>query len=208
MSTDWHTTHLAGRVQRHVHILHQVAHHLLPEPDIHKRPDAAQAQRRFESFLQDLSSTTPRIGLSVPTADFVDSIRARSARYGEHLFACYKDPRIPATTNQEEAFFGQNKRMLRKALSQGSTTQGVVFNLGPEFLLVFHQAAALACPDWVKQFRPPNCPHKDMPVDILAYRQAQAELRQQEQPARLRRSMVRCLPRFLQRLLKRWPSPD
>ena len=43
-------------------------------------------------------------------ARFVGDLVERVGRYGEHLYHCFDDARIPATTNGLEGYFGLGKR--------------------------------------------------------------------------------------------------
>ena len=178
LEPGWHGRHAAGRVERHVQILHEVAHQLNSQPErVDRPPNAAEAETRAWDYLGELQRQTPRTGLSAPTAEFVDHIVGMFGRYGEHLFVCFDDNRIPATTNGLEGFFGLGKRVVRKALGAGSTTNSVVTNLGGEVLMALHQVRAV---DKSAPFPPP--------IDLHAYQAARAELDQQERPARLRRA--------------------
>jgi hypothetical protein len=193
LSLSWEGARAAGRVQRHVQILRDVAHHLAPDPERKDRPhNAAEAETQFWDFLTCLLRTTPRVGLSAPTAAFVDHLVALSGRWGPHLFTCFDDPNLPATTNQLEGGFGQFKRMLRRALGAKSTTGSLATNLGAELLLAWHQV------------RSGLTPGPEQPVDPQAHRMARVELDRLEQPARLRRSWVRNLSRRLAGLLSLW----
>ena len=145
--------------------------------------------------LTDLQHRPPRHGLSSATAEFVDHLVELFGRYAEHLFVCFDDTGIPATTNGLEGFFGQIKRMIRKALGAGSTTNSVVGNLGAEFLIAWQQVRRSAKG---KQF--------PWSIDLPAYQKARAELEALEQPARQRRSFLRDPGHHLLRLLDRWLS--
>jgi hypothetical protein len=179
-----------------VELLREVAHHLSPAPERADRPaNAAEAETQMWDFLGDLQRRTPRTGLSAPTAAFVDHIVGMFGRYGEHLFVCFDDDRIPATTNAEEGFFGQAKRMVRKALGTGSTTNSVIANLGGEVLMALHQVRTA---DKSASF--------PVTIDLAAYQTARDELERLEGPARLRRSYLRDQGRHLVNLLDRWFS--
>jgi hypothetical protein len=193
LSLDWHRARVAGRVQRHVQILRDLAHQLGTDPERVDRPrDAAEAETQFWDFLGELARKTPRLGLSARTAAFVDHLIEIAGRYGAHLFFCFDDPALPATTNQLEGFFGLCKRMARRALGTGSTTHSLVHNLDAEVLLAWHQVRA------------GHADHLGEGIDLDAYRRARQALRQQEQPARQRRSFVRHLDHHLDHLLARW----
>jgi hypothetical protein len=143
-------------------------------------------------WLTDLQRTTPRLGLNAKTASFVAHLVGMAGRYGVHLFHCFDDPDLPATTNQLEGFFGKAKRQTRRALGCGSTTNSLVHNLGDEVLLAYHQV---------------RTGHLDLlasPIDPQAYRQTRQKLSDMERPARLRRSSVRHLDRHLSDILSRW----
>jgi hypothetical protein len=136
------------------------------------------------------------VGLSAPTAVFVDHLVALTGRWGSHLFTCFDDPHLPATTNQLEGSFGQFKRMLRRALGAKSTVGSLATNLGAELLLAWHQV------------RSGRAPTLDNPIDPLAHRKTRAEVDRMEQPARERRSWARNLTRRLAGLLSRWRAPS
>ncbi len=164
------------------------------------RPDrpqsAEEAQSRFEAYLEDLSVLTPRAGLAAPTGVFIDDLIRRYRRYGRHLFICFDDPRIPATSNELEGFFGSSKQDLRRASGTGSTTNSVVANLGPDALLAFHQ------------FQQPGAmlplvSSESSAPDFLA---ARSQLAAREQPMIRQRSMVRHLDRHLCRLKESWAA--
>ena len=193
LTPSWEGAHAAGRVRRHVEILRDVAHHLSPDPQRTDRPDnAAEAETQFWDFLTSLQHTTPRVGLNAPTAAFVDHLVAMSGRWGSHLFNCFDDPDLPATTNQLEGAFGQFKRMLRRAVGAKSTSGSLATNLGAEVLMAWHQVRSGLTPD------------PQQPIDPQAHRTARAELDRLEQPARERRSWVRNPGRRLAALLSRW----
>lgn len=174
-------------------ILREVAHHLNPDPDRADRPcNAAEAETQAWDYLGELQRRTRRPGLGALTAQLVDHIVALFGRYGEHLFKCFDDPRIPATTNGLEGFFGLGKRVVRKAVGAGSTSNSVVTNLGGEVLMALHQ---------VRNGEPfPGT------IDLHAYQKARAELDALEEPARLCRSYLRDQGKCLVRLLDRWFS--
>lgn len=193
LALDWHQVRVASRVQRHVEHLREVARQLSPAPDRLDRPqDAAAAETQFWDFLSGLQRTTPRAGLNAKTASFIDHLVAIAGRYGPHLFHCFDDPELPATTNQLEGFFGKTKQQARRALGCGSTTHSLVHNLGDEFLLAYQQVTAGSL-DLLAE-----------PIDPQAYRQARDKLKEQEQPARQRRSFVRRLSFHLNEILTRW----
>ena len=118
----------------------------------------------------------------------------RAGRYGEHLFHCFDDPRIPATTNDLERFFGESKQTLRHALGCGSTTNSVLTNLGAE---------ALGAYQYVRQVGTPTAAETAAysPAD---FRAARARLARHEAPAIRQRSRVRHLPRRLDELRTAW----
>jgi hypothetical protein len=137
---------------------------------------------------------TPRAGLAAPTAAFVDDLIARTRRYGPHLFVCFDDARIPATTNALERFFGDAKRVVRHADGCGSTTNAVVTNLGDRVLtalpLVTRPGAVAAL--------------RDTPPTAAAFRAARAQLTHDEAPAIRQRSLVRRFKDHLTRLHHAW----
>ena len=159
---------------------------------LHGTPAPSFLPAQFWDFLTSLQHTTPRVGLNAPTAAFVDHLVAMSGRWGSHLFNCFDDPDLPATTNQLEGAFGQFKRMLRRAVGAKSTSGSLATNLGAEVLMAWHQVRSGLTPD------------PQQPIDPQAHRTARAELDRLEQPARERRSWVRNPGRRLAALLSRW----
>lgn len=169
-----------------------LAHLLSTAPDRPDRPaDAADAKRRWDAHLAGLAAT-PRAGLAAATGDFIDGLILRAARYTEHLFHCFDDPRIPANTNGLERFFGTSKRILRHALGCGSTTNTVVANLGAEPLLALQQLRAGGALEIAPQHAPED------------FNTARRSIALSEAPAIRRRSMVRHLGRHLDRLRANW----
>jgi len=170
-------------------LLREVSRRIIPDPDVSKRPSAQQAQEQFLTWLTDLEAHTPNTGLNAGTAQFVGHLVALAGRWGPHLFVCYSDPRIPATTNGiEGSVFGRTKHKLRKALGRGSTVGSPIHNL--DFALLPLLAQDTPCDCSAKRAPPPTCSPD-------AYRQARKALDQQEQPAKQRRSLVRS---FVKRL--------
>ena len=112
----------------------------------------------------------------------MDHLATLTARYGGHLFACFSDPRIPATTNGLEGFFGTAKRGERRALGRGSTTNSVVQNLGADYLM------GVA---WRQGFGP-KTPWSDENLSFSASRflRARQQFAEAERPAIHRRSVV------------------
>jgi hypothetical protein len=196
LQPDWKLTRVAGRVKQQVKILREVAHHLSPKPDREDRPaNAAQAETQLWDYLTQLQRETPRRGLSAKMAQFVDALVQRVGRYGVHLYCCFEDARIPATTNGLEGYFGLGKRMVRKAVGAGSTSNSVVTNLGEEVLVTLQQVR-----------RAGRGMEFAVPVDQSAYRKARADLEKMEQPARLRRSQARDPGKYIRNLTERWDA--
>ncbi len=152
--------------------------------------------------MEHLAATAPRAGLGAATGAFIDDLIKRYGRYGDHLFQCFDDPRIPATTNTLEGFFGVSKHALRKALGCGSMSNSVVSNLGGEALVAYHQ---MQQPGALVEVAPLS----SSPADFLA---ARAKIALEEAPGIRQRSMVRHLDRHVDRLRESWfgldPPPD
>lgn len=196
LTPDWHGARAAGRAERHVDILRDVAHEITPDP---KRPDPPangdEAHERLRKKLQVLQDEAPRTGLGAATGDFIDHVVGVATRYGRKLFHCYDDPRIPATSNGLEGLFGVSKAQLRGALGEASTANGVAQNLGADYLaaLVFTRAHTRA--------------------DLLAalsslsasdYEAARESIQGTEHFATLRRSRRRQPERHLRQLVGAW----
>jgi hypothetical protein len=137
------------------------------------------------------------VGLAAATGAFIDDLIARAGRYGTHLFVCFDDPRIPATTNELEGFFGGVKGTLRRALGCGSTSNSIAHNLGADALMAYQQVRR---PDAAPSVRAPTA----TPADFCS---ARAKLNRQEAPAIRRRSMVRHFKRHVDRLRRAWLGP-
>ena len=168
-----------------------LAHELSAAPDRVDRPtSAADAKNRWEAHLAELEAT-PRMGLAAATGAFIDTVVARARRYGDHLFHCFDDPRIPSSTNGLEQFFGVSKRILRHAIGCGSTTNTVVANLGAEPLLALHQ------------LRQPIAKRATMPT-AADFTEARRKIADAEAPGIRRRSMVKHLDRHLRHLHSDW----
>jgi hypothetical protein len=195
LKPTWHETRTAGRVRRHTGIIRELAHELSNSPERLDRPaTAAQAQARFKAYLDHLAASAPRAGLGASTGAFTDDLVKRAGRYGDHLFKCFDDPRIPATSNDLERFFGGSKQALRHALGCGSTTNSVLTNLGDEALVAYQ---------YMQQSEAPTV----LAVAALSptdFQAARARIASQEEPIILQRSMVRNLPRHLDRLRSAW----
>ncbi len=182
-------------MHRHTDILRGVAHELSASPERADRPASAkEAQQRFEAHLHELAADAPRRGMGAATGHFIDDLLRRYSRYGEHLFHCFDDPRIPATTNDLEGFFGSAKRLVRRATGCKSTTNSVVTNLGADALLAYHIV------------RQPEAKARiaSAEVDRDAFMHARSRLAEIEAPATRRRSMVRNLRPRLAELRDAW----
>ncbi len=195
LEPTWHEARIAGRVRRHTEIIRGIARELSTAPDRAERPASAEdAQQRFEAHLEALVADAPRVGLGAATGHFVDDLVRRYSRYGRHLFPCFDDPRLPATTNELEGFFGAAKRLVRRACGCGSTTNSVITNLGADALRAFHQV------------RQPGARANIASADLSgeAFTEARTRLAETEAPATRRRSMVRSLRRRLTELRQSW----
>ena len=192
LTPTWHEARVAGRVRRHTEILRGLAHELSAAPDRTDRPaSAAAARASWDAHLVELAEM-PRSGLASPTGQFIDSVIRRAERYSDHLFHCFDDARIPASSNGLEQFFGISKRILRHALGCGSTTNTVVANLGAEPLLALHQ------------LRQPRAMHAAPSRPATDFEEARRKIADIEAPGVRRRSMVRHLGRHLHRLRSDW----
>jgi hypothetical protein len=199
LEPTWHEVRTAGRVRRHTDILRDIARELSNDPDRPDRPKtAAEARDRFEDYLEFLSVTTPRSGLAAATGAFVDDLIDRYDRYSDHLFHCFDDHRIPATTNDLEGFFGASKHALRRGLGCGSTTNSVVSNLSAEALVAYHQ---MQQPGALAELANLTSSQND-------FLEARAMINRGEAPGIRQRSMVRHLDRHVNRLRQRWFGPD
>lgn len=182
-------------MQRHTEILRGVAHELSAAPDREERPASAQqAQRRFEAHLNALVDGAPRSGLGAATGQFIDDLADRYTRYGAHLFCCFDDPRIPATTNELEGFFGAAKSLVRSAAGCGSTTNSIVTNLAADALNAYHQVNQ---PGAIARIASADISNED-------FLEARVRIADVEAPAIRQRSMVRSLRRRLKELRDAW----
>ncbi len=186
----------AGRVERHVDVLRQVAHEISPDPDRVDRPTSGdQAHDRLRALLARHQEAAPRVGLGAADGYFIDHVAGVAQRYGRNLFYCFDDERIPATTNSLEGFYGASKGQLRHALGAARTTNGVAQNLGADYLLAFARTRATSAADRKKAFAA---------LTVTDYECARRRLEAAECPARTRRSRKRAPKRHLDELLARW----
>jgi len=139
-------------------------------------------------------AAAPRAGLGAATGAFIDDLVKRASRYGDHLFKCFDDPRIPATSNGLERFFGDGKQTLRRAGGCGSTTNSVVTNLGADALVAYQHVRQVGVPT-VGEIAA---------YSLADFRAARARLARSEAPAIRQRSRVRHLPRRLDELRTAW----
>lgn len=182
LTTDWHETRVAGRVSRHTAILRDLAHELSNDPKRLGRPrNAAEAEMRLRAHVELQREKAPHTGLGASTGRFLDHIATLLDRYGSHLFVCVDDPRVPASTNMLEGFFGRAKRPLRRACGARSTTNSVAQNLGEDYLMAFARMESAKLN--------PALPCAPLRLDrFLAER---ARIAVSEAPATRRRSQVR-----------------
>lgn len=167
-----------------------MARELSNAPDREDRPaSAAEAKARFDAYLARLAET-PRTGLAAATGIFIDTLVERAHRYGAHLFVCFDDPRIPATTNELEGFFGGVKTLQRHALGTGSTSNSVVTNLGPDLLVAYQYVRR---PGAMTSVQAPT-------ATPAAFSAARVKLAGGEAPSTRRRSLVRNFAAHVRRL--------
>jgi hypothetical protein len=155
----------------------------------------SEAEAGLQQLLANRQAETHRRGLAIRTAAFIDRLVELVQRYGEHLFVCFDDPRIPPTTNDLERFFGASKAQARHALGTKSTANGVARNLGADLLRAFATA-------W-------TCPGERLlvlleGVSADAYLGARRKMEVGELPARLSRSRRRYPEAHIQGLLDVW----
>jgi hypothetical protein len=175
--------------------LHELAHEISPDPDRPDRPaNASEAEARLLAYVARLQVSAPRTGLGAATGDFVDHIATLARRYASHLFVCFDDARIPATTNGLEHYFGEIKRFLRQAVGAASTAMGTAQNLGPEILMAYAGAGDQRAKIEALKFTAEE------------YERARARIDEAERPIRQRRSYVRHLEDNLVRLMDRWTA--
>ena len=214
LTPTWDEIGMASRVRRHTKIVRSLAHELSTAPDRPDRPaTAAAARARWDAHLAELArilepsiggfGLEPQVGTELGpadtppisrlcTTDFIAGLLRRAARYSDHLFHCFEDARIPASTNGLERFFGVSKRILRHAVGCGSTTNTVVANLGAEPLLA------------LQQMRQPSAMQVAPLHSPADFEQARRKIAVNEAPAIRRRSLVRHFDRHLHRLRSDW----
>jgi len=193
LERDWHTVREVGRLARHTEILRDVARVISADPEREDRPkDGAEAKERFVSFLVDLQERTPRSGLAAPTAAFVDNLAALGERYKDHLFVCFDDPLVHATTNSLEGFFSRFKHAQRRLLGTKGTANSLVQNLDDDYMLLFAESD--------------DASHSlaSAELTVEAFDLARAEIEAAEEPARERRSAVRSLSKHLNKVREAW----
>ncbi len=202
LTPTWHEAQAAGRIRRHVEILRELSRLLSTDP---LRPDlpssAEEARQRFEAYLNQLVASTPKTGMASPTWHFVQDLFTRYERYADHLFICFDEPRIPASTNALEGFFGSAKQLARRTTGARNTMNTVITNLGADAILAFHH---LRQDETMENLANPTY----SAAEFLREREALAT---REAPAIRQRSMVRSLKPRLNDLSDRWlskPGPD
>lgn len=116
-------------------------------------------------------------------------------RYGDGLYRCYDDSRIPHTTNELEGQHGTAKHHLRKVHGRGSTSGGPAESMG-EILV--------GAIDAVKRRGSRRAFENLDAVDPDAYAAARVEIRRLREPARRYRSIQRDPTKYLEAALRRW----
>ena len=198
LKPDWHGVRAAGRVERHVAVLREIAHEISPDPERTDAPSSGdEAHERLCELVARLQEEAPRAGLGASDGHFIDHVGGVAARYGRNLFYCFDDERIPSTTNGLEGFFGASKDQLRRALGTAKTTNGVAQNLGANYLIAFARTRAISRDELHQAVA--NITHDD-------YEIARQRLDAVEEPARLRRSRKRNPGCHLRDLLARWDA--
>lgn len=158
-------------------------------------PNGAAVQSEVDAFLAQKHAAAPKRGKGARRRRFIGHVVAAAQRYGDALYHCYDDPRIPPTTNDLEGQHGVCKRHLRKVHGRGSTCGGPTETIG-EFLV--------GAIDAVKRRGVRDTFAGLDAVDPTAYAQARAELRRLREPARRYRSIQRDPARHLEEILRRW----
>ena len=158
-------------------------------------PTGAAVRTEVDALLAKKLEAAPKRGKGARRRNFIEHVIATAERYGDRLYRCYDDSRIPHTTNDIEAQHGVLKRHLRKVHGRGSTSGGTAESLG-EILV--------GAIDAVKR-RGARCAFHDLDtVDPTAYAAARAELRRLREPARRYRSIQRDPAKHLEEALRLW----
>ena len=170
---------------------------ITPPEDPADRCSSEEAREKLTDLLRRLEGNAPRNGLGAATGSFIDYLIEMEKRHGASLFVCYDHMEIPSTANEIERFFGASKAHVRRALAAASTANGVVHNLGADYLVAF----ALA---WTRS--------RDELVDSTGrlsreqFIQARRAAEEAEAPARIRRSRRRFPRRHLERIYAAWEA--
>lgn len=195
LKPTWKEAQLAGRARRHTEIVRGIARELSNKSDREDRPSSsAEAKLRFDAHLANLVNTAPRSGIGKVTGEFIDDLVSRAGRYGDHLFKCFDDPRIPASTNELEGAFGAMKRTMRRSVGARSTTNSTMSNLGADGA-VAHQYARQ--PGVLELMKNPD-------FSVEQFQSARKEIARNEVPAICRRSLIRSLPKHARRIRESW----
>lgn len=138
------------------------------------------------SYLADLQTTAPRMGLGAATGRFVDHLVEFTKRCGSSLFVCFEDPRVPRTSNALEGFFSRAKHMIRAATGAKGTTNSPIRNLGADYLVTFSRVERARA-------RPLLADAVAQKLDLGEFDRERKRLDESEAPSRRRRSIVRNL---------------
>ncbi len=158
-------------------------------------PNGAAVRNQVETFLAEKLAAAPKRGKGARRRRFLKHVTAVAVRYGDSLYHCYDDPRIPQTTNDLEGQHGTYKRHLRKVHGRGSTSGGPTESVG-EILV--------GAVDAVKRRGSRRALAQLEAVDPADYAAARAELRRLREPARRYRAIQRAPVKHLEEALRRW----
>jgi hypothetical protein len=152
-------------------------------------PNGAVVRRRLKRLLSRLLDHAPKRGKGARHRRFLRHVRDVEERYGERLYHCYDDPRIPQTTNEIEGLHGILKRHLRKATARNWNFGGPTESAAEFLVPALHAVRCGSAFELVD------------PVTPALYKAARTRLEQHSARARRYRSIQRDPSAHLERVL-------
>jgi len=150
-------------------------------------------KRQVEGYLARALAAAPRRGKGARRRRFLRHVIAVAGRYGDGLYHCYDDSRIPHTTNELEGAHGVHKHHIRKATGRRSTSGGPTETAGE----------VVTCA--IDLMKPGRRLHIAS-VDPVAYAAARRELARLREPARRYRSVQRAPEKHVAAALALWEA--
>ncbi len=150
-------------------------------------------KKQVDDYLAGALAAAPKRGKGARRRRFLAHVSAVAKRYGDGIYHCYDDSRIPQTTNELEGGHGVHKHHIRKVTGRRSTTGGPTETAGE----------LVACA--IDAMKPGRRLHFAS-VDPVAYAAARRELARLREPARRYRSVQRAPEKHVAAALARWEA--